>query len=87
MKRALAIFSMLCAAGTAHAQVDRATLSGEVRDASGGAIVGATIVVTHSATNIATRTTTNAEGRYLAVDLRPGRHVVTAEALGTQQKR
>jgi Carboxypeptidase regulatory-like domain/TonB dependent receptor-like, beta-barrel/TonB-dependent Receptor Plug Domain len=87
MKRILATCAFaLGFAAAAVAQVDRATLSGELRDSSGAAIAGGTIAVTHSATNVTTRTTTNSEGKYLVVDLRPGRYVVTAEASGFENK-
>jgi hypothetical protein len=40
----------LLSATTARAQVDRATLSGVVKDAAGGVMPGATIVVTNLGT-------------------------------------
>ncbi len=87
MKRFATVGALLLGfTAAASAQVDRATLSGELRDSSGGAIAGGTIVVTHSASNVTTRAKTNADGRYLAVDLRPGRYVVTAEAAGFENK-
>ena len=85
MKQVLAVLSFLCIAGTAHAQVDRATLSGTVRDATGAVISGGTVSITHIATNIATRVTTNAEGNYFAVNLAPGRYTVETDAAGLQK--
>jgi Carboxypeptidase regulatory-like domain/TonB-dependent Receptor Plug Domain len=72
-------------AAVTSAQVDRATLSGTVRDASGALISGASVVVTNVATNETTQTKTNADGNYTAVNLRPGRYKVEAEAAGFQK--
>jgi hypothetical protein len=86
MKRILlALMAVVCAAPTAQAQVDRATLTGEVKDASGAALAGATVAVTNTATNVATRVTTTGEGRYLAPNLAPGQYLVEAEAAGFQK--
>ena len=49
----LALFAVfLLHAPIASAQVDRATLSGVVRDTGGGIVPGATVTVTNLATNI-----------------------------------
>src|SRR5262245_17901404 len=76
---------VLGVAALAHAQVDRATLTGTVKDAQGAAVVGAKVVVTHSATNVAVETTTNPEGNYTALNLGPGRYIVAVEAAGFQK--
>jgi hypothetical protein len=86
MRRLLLVFAMICAAVPAFAQVDRATLTGAIKDESGGAIVGATVTVTHAESNVATRVKTNNDGVYLAVDLRPGRYLVEVEAQGFANK-
>ena len=85
MKRLIAACALLLAAVTAHAQVDRATLSGAVKDASGAVIQGATVTVTLVATNGATRVKANSEGNYLAFNLVPGTYRVEAEAQGFQK--
>jgi hypothetical protein len=85
MKRVLFTFVLLAAAATVRAQVDRATLTGEVRDTSGAAIAGAAVTVTHAASGVVTRVTTTGEGRYLAANLAPGQYTVGAEAAGFQR--
>ncbi|PYQ02005.1 MAG: TonB-dependent receptor [Acidobacteria bacterium] len=89
LNRALLSGCVLALAGMAtlaHAQVDRATLSGVVRDETGAVVPNASVVVTNSATNVASRLKTNAEGAYLAVNLVPGTYLVEVEASGFQKK-
>ena len=53
MKRILvAVMAMLCIVPAVQAQVDRATLSGTVKDTAGGVLTGATVTVTNVATNV-----------------------------------
>jgi Carboxypeptidase regulatory-like domain/TonB dependent receptor-like, beta-barrel/TonB-dependent Receptor Plug Domain len=77
------IGTFLFAAGEAQAQVDRATLTGTVKDSTGAVVPGATVTVTGP--QAPTATTTNAEGTYLVVSLVPGRYVVAAEMSGFQK--
>jgi hypothetical protein len=86
MKRILqAIAVVVCAASAVQAQVDRATLTGEVRDSSGATIAGASVSVTNAATNVVTRVRTTGDGNYLAPNLAPGQYLVEAEAPGFQK--
>ncbi len=71
-----------CGALPVAAQVDRATLTGTVRDSSDAVVPKATVTVTQLATNVVTKATTNAEGAYLVVNLAPGQYLVEAEASG-----
>ncbi len=83
MKRLLsAVMALLCAAPVAWAQIDRATLYGTVKDASGGVLPGASVTVTNIATNIASKATTANNGAYLVVNLGSGQYIVEAEAPG-----
>ncbi|MGN6592951.1 MAG: carboxypeptidase regulatory-like domain-containing protein [Terriglobales bacterium] len=50
------------------------TVSGQVTDAQGKAIVGAVVLLTNDATNAATPAVTNAAGRYVFVNLQPGNY-------------
>lgn len=68
----------------AHAQVDRATLTGVVRDASNAVVPGASVSVTNDATGIKRTTTASNEGVFLVVDLAPGEYLVEASAAGFQ---
>jgi hypothetical protein len=86
MKRLWLTTLLLCIAGAARAQVDRAQLSGTVKDPQGAAIPGAAISIAHSASAVVTRVKTTGSGVYLAASLPPGRHVVEAEAPGFQKR-
>ena len=70
--------------GIAAAQVDRATLSGVVRDPSGGVIPAATIKVTSLATGVTQDATATNRGTYLVVNLAPGQYLVEGSATGFQ---
>jgi hypothetical protein len=79
----LALFAVfLLHAPIASAQVDRATLSGVVRDSGGGVVPGATVTVTNIATNIEQHQATSETGSYQAVNLVPGRYRVDVELSG-----
>jgi hypothetical protein len=82
----LLVLALSCVAAAGYAQVDRATLSGEVRDQTAAVVPNAAVVVTNTATNVSTRLTTNAGGTYLAVNLAPGRYRVDVEAAGFEKK-
>ena len=83
--RTLTVALILACASTALAQVDRATLTGIVKDPSEASIPGATVTVTNLATGIASKGTANQEGTYLVVNLAPGEYLVQAEAQGFQR--
>jgi len=88
MKRLLLLAALVLFSIPAQAQVDRATLTGTVKDQLGAVISGATVAVTHAGTNVTTRVRTTAEGVYLAPNLLSGTHTVQAEAqgFGTQSR-
>ena len=80
-------FLTLCAllllnAASAWAQVDRATLSGIVRDSAGAAVPGATVIVTNLATDVEARQVTAEAGGYQINNLIPGRYRVDVELTG-----
>ena len=82
MKRLLRLVGLLLISIPAHAQVDRAVLTGTVKDQQGAVLPGAQVSVTHAATNAATRVLTTANGAYLAPNLLPGTYTVQVEASG-----
>jgi carboxypeptidase family protein/TonB-dependent receptor-like protein len=85
MKRTLivmCVLSVLEAASLAHAQVDRANLTGTVSDSTGAVIPNASVSITGPQAPASTKT--NAEGVYLILSLVPGRYVIVAEAPGFQ---
>src|SRR4029450_6102870 len=69
----------------AWAQVDRATLTGIVRDPSDAVIPQAQVTVTNIANGVAAKTTTNNDGTYVVLNLLPGEYLVQAEMTGFQR--
>ena len=85
VQRSAIVAALLLWAAPGFAQVDRATLTGVVRDASDAVIPNAKVTVTSLATNVATTATTSNAGVYLVVNLMPGDYLVQAEANGFQR--
>ena len=71
----------------AFAQVDRATLTGVVKDSGGGVVPGATVTVTNLATNSSTHQQTTETGGYQFVNLIPGRYQIDVELVGSRRAR
>jgi outer membrane receptor protein involved in Fe transport len=80
----LSAMALLLVPGLAGAQIDRATLTGVVRDPSGAVVPAATIAITNDATGIRRTTTTTSDGAFLVVDLAPGEYLVETSAAGFQ---
>ena len=66
------------------AQVDRASLTGTIKDASQAVMPGVSVTLKHLATNATTALVTDAEGAYAAQGLQPGEYEVRAELTGFQ---
>jgi hypothetical protein len=66
----------------AMAQVDRATLSGVVKDSGGGILPGATVSITSLATNVESHQQTTESGGYQVVNLIPGKYRIDVELSG-----
>ena len=79
---ALAVLCVLLLAPPAAAQFDRATISGVVKDQSGGVVPGATVTVTSLQTQQAEVAVTDATGYFTMTTLRAGRYDVSAELEG-----
>src|SRR5215203_710064 len=75
----------LCLAAPAYAQVDRATLTGIVRDPSNAVIAKAQVKIMSLATNAVNTVPTTTDGTYLVVNLAPGEYLVQVEAPGFQR--
>jgi hypothetical protein len=69
-------------AAPAAAQDSRGTITGTVRDASGGVIPGATVTITNNAMGTTVNVVTSDQGRFQAPFLLPGTYRVTAELSG-----
>ena len=91
MMRIRVFHGLVCAAlllavtGALHAQEFRATVKGQVTDASQAALPGATVTIRNQETNEVATATTNAEGNYTIPFLRPGLYTLTVELSGFQK--
>ena len=84
---ACAVAAMLFAsAAPLMAQIDRASLTGTIKDASLAVMPGVTVTLKHVATNGVTTLVTDNEGNYLALGLLPGDYEVRAELAGFQPR-
>src|SRR4026209_1271013 len=81
----LALVAVFLLHTPAWAQVDRAALTGIVRDPSDAVIPQAQVTVTNIANGVVAKTTTNNEGTYLVMNLLPGEYLVQAEMTGFQR--
>src|SRR5688500_19862326 len=81
----LGVVLLLATAGGVNAQEFRATIRGQVLDTSGGALPGTVVTVTNVETNEVATATTNTEGNYTILFLRPGAYTLTAELSGFQK--
>src|SRR5271154_1005897 len=81
----LAVLFSLCAlvpSGLFAQSASTGTVAGTVTDPSGGAIVGATVTLTDTATNIARADATNENGRYFFANVVPGKYTVSVSKTG-----
>jgi Carboxypeptidase regulatory-like domain len=78
--RIVIVSIILCA--LAVAQVDTGTISGLVRDTSGGGIPSVQVTLRGEDTGLSTEISTNSTGLFVSPPLRAGTYVVTARAKG-----
>jgi hypothetical protein len=74
----LSAFVLSAIVSVADAQVDTASLTGQVTDAQGAVVAGARVVAINQATNISAETVTGDEGYYTFTNLRPSLYTVEA---------
>ena len=67
------------------AQVDQGSISGTVKDTSGGSIAGASVTLTNDDTGVTQTMTTNGLGDYIFAPIKIGRYSLTAEFKGFQK--
>ncbi|MGD0963583.1 MAG: carboxypeptidase regulatory-like domain-containing protein [Candidatus Acidiferrales bacterium] len=80
---AVVVFSFVflaLSASSSGQQVDSAIIVGSVIDPSGGAVVGATVAVTHLSTNSVTDVRTDERGQYRTPPLRLGEYTISVDA-------
>ncbi len=87
MKTRLSIFVLLfgllaLCSSAVFAQQETATVTGEVRDASGALIPKAAITITNVETNVSLKSETNDQGVYTVPSLKPGAYSITVEKAG-----
>jgi hypothetical protein len=73
---------LLTASSVLFAQEFRATISGQVTDQSGAAVVGAKVTAVSVERNVPYEAVTNSSGRYLIQFLLPGNYTLTSEQSG-----
>src|SRR5205807_5461842 len=81
---AVVLFWTLGTAMTGWAQVDTATVTGTVRDASGAVVTNATVTATETDTGIKVTAKSKSDGHYVITPLKIGKYSVSAEATGFQ---
>ncbi len=77
----LTLCTWFAVSGTSQAQERTGTITGELKDPSGGVLPGATVVITNKGTGRVTTVTTDGAGSYRA-DLEPGTYTVRFEMSG-----
>ncbi|HEX4567981.1 MAG TPA: carboxypeptidase regulatory-like domain-containing protein, partial [Vicinamibacterales bacterium] len=84
MKRVftIALLFAILAPCAAFAQVDRATLTGTIKDTVGALVPGATVSITNQAINTVQHQETTGTGEYLFVSLIPGKYQIDVELNG-----
>jgi hypothetical protein len=81
----LGVALLLATASSTVAQEFRATVRGQILDTSKGALPGATVTLTNTATNETATAVTNTDGSYTVPFLRPGSYSMTVELSGFQK--
>ncbi len=82
MRTVLLALVIVATTGLTSAQERFGALTGRVTDQQGGAIPGVVVITTHTQTREMRSFVTDANGRYLAADLAPGRYTVRFELIG-----
>src|SRR6266849_3965476 len=82
LRRLAAFFTLLLGVFVSQAVAQEATIVGTVTDPSGAAVPNVTITITNSDTGQVRKLSTNADGQYVAPDLRIGHYAIRAEASG-----
>jgi hypothetical protein len=73
---------VFAAAVAAQTQITTGTIQGTVLDANGAAVPGASVEIKNVDTNFARTTSSDEDGRFVALQLPPGRYTVTVSKTG-----
>ncbi len=83
IRKLLSMWLFVCWCGcVALAQQETATLTGEITDASGAVVPGASLTITNAATGVAFKGEANGQGLYTVPSLKPGPYSITVEKPG-----
>ena len=82
---AIILFTTGFAGAILHAQSTLGSIAGVVRDATGGALIHATVKVINESTGVPSSAAVSADGAYRATQLQPGFYTITAESEGFKQ--
>ena len=82
LARAALLLALLAAPWAAHAQTVTGTITGIVKDASGGVLPGVTVTMTQSETGRQETAVTDTEGRYTSQPLQLGTYRIEAALTG-----
>ena len=72
-------------AAPASAQVDTGTISGTVKDESGGVLPGATVTITHEGQGFTLTSVTREDGTYIFTPIRTGAYIDRSRVPGIQE--
>jgi hypothetical protein len=78
----LFVVVFLAVGALAQTQITSATIQGTVTDANGAAVPGASVQLKNTETNFVRDLTTDEDGRFVALQLPPGRYTVTVAKQG-----
>src|SRR5216684_5636389 len=84
---ALFVITFFLSPGSANAQLSAGSVTGTVRDASGSAVVDASVTLRNVDTTIERKTVSNDAGNYAFLNLGPGKYALEATAPGFATKR
>jgi hypothetical protein len=78
----LAMFSAVLLFCAAFSQQETATITGEIKDASGSVVPKAEISITNTQTNVSLKSQSNEQGYYTVPSLKPGPYSIVVEKTG-----
>jgi Carboxypeptidase regulatory-like domain/TonB dependent receptor len=78
----LLVLLFVVAADRVHAQTASGEVNGTVTDKSGGAVAAASVILINQGTQIHDQATTNANGYFVFINVKPGTYVLQIEAQG-----
>src|SRR5438046_6394891 len=79
--------SFFLASAAVHAQTAVGEVNGTVADSSEAIVAGATVTLTNQATGIVDKATTNSDGHFVFINVKPGQYVLEAESSGFKSTR